>query len=152
MKKIWFLPILMMVGCTTLATDQGNFKNDIEVSFYNYLSNKNNSNYVGAYCVGHKEGQNISNPQPIVLKKLTGSNHNIVPASACTVADDVKLKKDNTRATLLFINTLTCDEKQECLIQGGYYLGNLGSQVSTYKAVNIDKKWFFTVVDQGPIS
>lgn len=152
MKKLWFLPLLMLVGCTTLATDHTNFNNDIEVSFYQYLSTKNNSNYVGVYCVGHKDAQKISDPNPMVLKQLIQSQPNVVPASACHVADDVRLKKDNSKATLLFINSLNCDDQQQCTIQGGYYLGNLGSQASTYKAVKVDQKWFFTVADQGPVS
>ncbi|MCX5466348.1 hypothetical protein [Acinetobacter nematophilus] len=152
MKKLWFLPLLMMVGCTTVATGQHHFKNDIELSFYHYLSNKNSSNYVGAYCVGYKDGQNVTNPQQEILKKLTQSNPNIVPVSECTVANDVRLKKDDSKATLLFINSLNCDDQQQCTIQGGYYLGNLGSQTSTYKAVKVDQKWFFTVADQGPVS
>ncbi|MCU4492253.1 hypothetical protein KTI63_07165 [Acinetobacter guillouiae] len=153
MKKLWFLPLLMMVGCTTLTTDHhSNDKNDIELSFYNYLSTKNNSSYVGAYCVGYKDGQNVTNPRQEILKKLTQFNPNIVPVSECTVANDVRLKNDNSKATLLFINTLNCDDKQQCTIQGGYYLGNLGSQASTYKAVKVDQKWFFTVADQGPVS
>lgn len=159
LKIKFILTILAISGCSTMSkVEPSKHHTDIEMSFFNHLFKNNSATFKNepktAYCVGLTDNQGRIrdiNKSTLIALNQKQSNH-VVNYSECEVKDKVISKSDNSLAILFTISNIQCSSRTDCIIKGGYYEGNLSSQINTYLAKELDGKWEFSVVEFGPVS